>query len=440
MDASKLAEILSDRDTTQREQLEYLSGHWTSLFARMSNDELLVCLRIVRKHFKSKKLITRRDQLIGGWRRDGLDGAAPLPKPRPVEPPADPQAQLAVDPESHRHPGLEAKVAANPTSDSAYLVYRDWLETRGQVEEGRVLMGPLADCEDMLTEVEWRCGFIRSCTVKYTMARYDGDLPDLSIEQVLAWLLDDPGPGRLVKHLVIGLARHDANNYGGACEVIGRHPRPLLRELSIGQFNSDECELNWSTIGDASSIWSALKQLRKLLLRAGSMELGGIYLPELRELETVTGGMSDAALLAITRATWPQLERLSLQIGASHQGAATDVALLDPLLEGRGFPRLGELGVTNCEFTDAVCDRLADAPILAQLHTLDLSMGTMTMRGVESLVEIERRGGFTKLERLIVEDNYLPAAAAVRLESMATHVVFGDQRESSGRYYASAYE
>lgn len=39
----------------------------------------------------------------------------------------------------------------------------------------------------------------------------------VSIEQVLGALLDDPGPGRLIERLIIGLALHDDNDDSGVC-------------------------------------------------------------------------------------------------------------------------------------------------------------------------------------------------------------------------------
>src|SRR5690606_12338791 len=138
---------------------------------------------------------------------------------------------------------------------------------------GRVSLGRLAECDDMLTGVEWRHGFIRSARVSYTHERFNNERPQVSIEQALGTLLDDPGPGRLIERLIIGLALHDDNDYSGVCEAIGAHLRPCLTELEIGDFGYEECELNWSTIGDASTLLPAVPNLRSLWLRAGAMQL-----------------------------------------------------------------------------------------------------------------------------------------------------------------------
>jgi hypothetical protein len=211
-----------------------------------------------------------------------------------------------------------------------------------------------------------------------------------------------------------------------------------LTELSLGDFGYEECELNWAEISDTKTLWPAVPRLRKLWLRAGTMQLDGIDLPELRELETITGGLPPEALAAIARADWPKLERLSLQIGCGHQDAATDVTLVEPLLAGARLPALTHLGLCNCEFTDELCERLASAAILPRLRSLDLSMGTMSIVGVQAL--LRSPAAFRHLESICVDDNYLPDDAEELLETLGPRIEFGEQREDDGDRYASAYE
>lgn len=436
--SSLLDRLLSDPNRSQREKLDLLRTNWRAELERLDDEALLDSLRAIRKGLNSKRLRTHVDAFIGALRRDGADGSAPLPEPARVDAPSITPAD-GEPPNPHRNADFEAKLAADPRDAATYLVYRDWLEGQGFVHEGRVTLGPLRDCEDMLDELEWRQGFIRAATVRYTSARFNGERPDVGIEQVLEWLLDDPGPGRFLERLTIGLARHDDNDYTRVCQIIGARLRPALLELMIGDFSYEECELNWSSIHDASRLWRALPRLRKLHLRAGSMGLDGIDLPQLRELETTTGGLASEPLSAIANANWPELERLSLQIGRADQDAATDIELVEPLLAGTKLPMLRHLGLCNCEFTDELCEQLGTARILPQLRSLDLSMGTMSMDGVQAL--LRRREAFAKLERIDVDDNYLPEQARALLESLGPTIDFGSQRVDAGAgRYASAYE
>src|SRR5690606_5080059 len=139
---------------TQREKLELLVTNWRRELERLDDDELHESLRAIRKAINSKKLRKQVDALIGELRRDGAAGDAPLPKPtkRAAVPAKPDQARSADD---HRNPELEAMIAANPHDGDSYLVYRDWLESRGLTEGDRLTLGPLADCDDMLGELDW---------------------------------------------------------------------------------------------------------------------------------------------------------------------------------------------------------------------------------------------------------------------------------------------
>lgn len=439
---------MDDPELAQRGKLGLLDERWRPSLSAMDDGALLWCLRLIYRKINSKKLRAERDAMIADLRRDGLSVGEPLPKPKPKPTPEPelPSASASTDhPEpEHRNRALEDELTAalvrGEGQGGIYAVYRDWLETRGLTEDGRVTLGPLAGCEDMLTAVEWHMGFIRSCHLKYTLARFNGDLPQMSLAGALELLLDDPGPGRFVQTLTLGLAVHDANDYAEACAVIGRRSRPALRSLEIGDFGYEECELNWSSISDTHTLWPALPQLETLSLRAGTMNLEGIDLPTLRSFTTVTGGLSDRALTAVCSAAWPALERLSLQVGQSGQGASTDVLTLEPLLLGERAPLLTHLGILNCEFTDALCARLPGTPLLARLRSLDLSMGTMTLAGAQALAAAGP--ALAHLEFIDVDDNYLPEAARPLLAGLQPEIRFGEQRsdEGSGHYYASAFE
>jgi uncharacterized protein (TIGR02996 family) len=461
---------------TQREILKTLREGWLAGLRALSDEDLLPVLHQIRKTLNSKKLVAERDALLGELRRDGQAGGAALPKPvvpaalaAPVEVVPDP-GQAVTRP--GRHPELEAAIEADPDAREAYLVYGDWLEAQGdprgkliaiQHELGKRkgdhallraqgellaaerarLLGPLADCDDLLLEVEWHLGFIRRCKVRTSLDRHEGDRDrSMTVERVLHHLLDDPGPGRFLQQLTVGLVTFEDNSYQGVAERLSAYLRPTLRGLFLGDFGYEETELNWSTIGDLSCLWPAVPRLEKLTLRSGSMTLGAIELPELRELTTITGGLGSDSVRAIAGASWPRLERLALQIGRVGEGATGDAGDLAPLLEARAVPRLRHLGIMNCELTDELCDRLPGSKVLPQLTGLDLSMGTMSDAGAELLVA--QRSALAHLELLDVSDNYLSARGIALLEeAFPESLVVGEQRDDGGdprNRYASAFE
>lgn len=67
-------------DRSQRETLAAVDSELGSRLATASGAELLTALHAIRGALKSKKLVARRDELIGGWRDDGQPGSAPLAK------------------------------------------------------------------------------------------------------------------------------------------------------------------------------------------------------------------------------------------------------------------------------------------------------------------------------------------------------------------------
>jgi len=369
---------------------------------------------------------------------------------------------------------LEAAIAADPDAREGYLVLGDWLQERGDPRGELIaigaelakspfdaamqrnhaahlaahpeLLGPLQGCLDVVTELDWYCGFIRGCRVAYTKDRFNapsparrkpGDLEDVAIADVIGWLLDDPAPGRFLQHLVVGLVRQDANQYDTITEVLARRPRPTLRSLTLGDFARDECELNWSDLGDLSRLWAAVPELERLVLRGGTMGLGGIQLPVLQELTTITGGLDAGSARAIADAEWPALTKLSLQYGPESDAGFDAIA---PLLAGAHLPRLRHLGITNFGDTDAVCEALPRAAILPRLAVLDLSMGTMSEAGLAAL--LRDAGKLAHLERIELDDNYLPATARARLAAVLPNVRFGTQREldDGEQRHASAFE
>jgi hypothetical protein len=247
-----------------------------------------------------------------------------------------------------------------------------------------------------MTNVEWHMGFIKSCRLAYTMERFRGLGSHDLIERALGWLVDDPAPGRFLQHLTVGLIVHDANMYTRVGALLAKRRR-TLRSLFLGDFDPDECELNWASIGDVSSLWAAVPDLQHLTLRSGDMVIGPLHLPKLESLDIITGGLDVKSLGHIAAAEWPSLAKLIVQTGAEGVGSPDALA---PLWSGERVPKLRHFGITNCTFTDSVVALLAESKLLAQLEVVDLSMGTL---GEPGFATLERhRDRFAHLQRLVL--------------------------------------
>jgi uncharacterized protein (TIGR02996 family) len=469
VDAEALCAWLRSDQLPQRDRLAVLERDHVPAILAMHDDDHRQVVREIKKRLGSPKLASQVAALISRLTSEHV----PNPPPRPA-PASEPEPELEPEPantpagdDGHRAE-LEAALAADPEARDAYLVYGDFLEAQGDPFGALVaigaelaknpghkamraahaehlaahadrLLGPLATCSDLF-EAEWHLGFVRKARLRYTSERFNGELPSVDLEAVLGWLLDEPGPGRFLQDLTVGLVRHDDNVYAGVAGVIARRPRPALRRLFLGAFDRDECELNWTSTGDLSPLWPAVAELRELTLRAGSMQLGPIHLPKLEKLATITGGLDEISLGHIAAASWPALRALSLHVGRGREGAATEAHVLAPLLTGERVPRLAELGIVNCELADELLASLALSPLLPRLTSLDVSMSTMSLAGVET---IERNAPAFAHLALNVDDNYLPREAEPRLRACVARLSFGTQRDDGGdpeERYAAFYE
>ena len=178
-------------------------------------------------------------------------------------------------------------------------------------------------------------------------------------------------------------------------------------------------------------------ELRELRVRGGKVELGKIDLPELRAFTVETGGLPLGAVKSIVNAKWPKLEALEIWFGQDNYGAKGGVKDLKPLLDGEGVPNLRKLGLRNAEFTDALCEVLPEAKVLAQLQELDLSMGTMTDAGAHVLAT--NPTVFRRLKTLDVSENFLTKEGQKRVATAAQSVISGKQRvpyDEDSRYAA----
>ncbi|MEO8705571.1 MAG: hypothetical protein ABI867_36410 [Kofleriaceae bacterium] len=450
MTADELCEWLRDGRTSQREKLDAIDTHIAAIRALHDDDHARV-IRELKKRLKSPKLDGELAALVALLvDRPANPRVQPgVPKPRPA---------MSII-EGDQRSQLEAAILADPTTRDSYIVLGDWLEAHGDPQGALVtigqelaknpghkamlaahaahlkahaaaILGPLAGCA-AVSQLDWFMGFIKSARVSQRASP-----PVPTVEAILDWLLDEPGPGRFLQDLTIGLVG-GASKYDAATAALARRRR-ALRTLFIGEFAQEECELNWTDLGDLTPLWPMVPELRELTLRGGTMAIGSIDLPKLETLTTITGGLPHDSLAAIAAASWPALHTLSLHVGMQSEGAAGDVSVLAPLLAGDRVPKLRTLGIVNCEFVDELLVLLAESPLLPRLEALDVSLGTMSDAGVQTLLQHADR--FAHL-RVNVEDNYLPADAHDRLSERIQHVHFGAQRVTwNGARYASMCE
>lgn len=248
------------------------------------------------------------------------------------------------------------------------------------------------------------------------------DYDDGSVEDfvdVMRKLADEPAAAEL-QALVIGAWGEDTHEGGdpivaGLVEIAPKLPQ--LRALFVGDIISEECEMSWIQQGDWGLLAGAYPKLEHLRVR-------GLVTPSPFQSETLRSlvvqcGLPREAARRICAADLPNLEHLELWLGTPNYEGDVQVEDLGPLLAGKVFPKLRYLGLRNAEIADAVCEALADAPIVERLEALDLSLGALSDAGGQALLS---NPALSKLKRLDLHYNFLSDAVRQQLAALEPEV------------------
>lgn len=203
---------------------------------------------------------------------------------------------------------------------------------------------------------------------------------------------------------------------------------PQLTKLFIGDMGFEECEVSWINQTNLSPLLAAFPNLKSLSIK-GSQELSlqPLVHESLEELVIICGGLPKSVLQEITNARLPELRKLELYLGVEDYGFDGGIEDVLPLLKGDLFPKLTYLGLKDSEIQDEIAIAAADAPILDQLNTLDLSYGTLTDEGGEALLASAR---IKQLKQLDLSYHYMSDELVLRWQQSGMSVDVKDQQES----------
>ncbi|MFJ4846477.1 MULTISPECIES: STM4015 family protein [unclassified Streptomyces] len=197
---------------------------------------------------------------------------------------------------------------------------------------------------------------------------------------------------------------------------------PALRALFLADVTSEECEISWVPLTDVTPVLERFPLLEELGVRGGGSHGAGeepltlrpVRHEALRVLRFESGGLPGQVVRAVGASDLPALERLELWLGVSNYGGDATVADLAPLLAGGRHPDLRHLGLQDSELQDEIAAAVASAPVVAQLESLSLSMGTLTDTGAEALLNGQP---LTHLKRLDLHHHFLSEAVAERVRA-----------------------
>ena len=368
---------------------------------------------------------------------------------------------------------LDAILAAPDEVDN-YLVYADWLQSRGDPRGELIALQHAAETTDAPDvrrradelfknqrraflsdeladavaharlrhgsyrqglELRWRRGFIERAWLGRLASAAMSDA-----RAVLDALLAHPS-ARLLRELVLDIPIWDRwINFDQLHDALAACATPPpLRRLQIGDFvertpgyRYPDRDISAVELGDLGALWPRYPQLVEIELQGCHLDLGTIDSPALRSFELCSSTVSDANLAALRA---PALERLVLWLGDGEYGGGVTRRALNDLLR-TAPPTLRELGIMNTDHADVVAELLARLPLAGQLRVLDLSLGTLTDTGARWL---ERRA-FPQLEELRVQRSYISPAAIRTLEAAFPRVAAESQRDSAATRYVSVSE
>ncbi|MFO7565547.1 MAG: WGR domain-containing protein [Enhygromyxa sp.] len=364
------------------------------------------------------------------------------------------QAKAKTASAASRNPELEAAIVATPDDPSVWAVYFDWLAEQGdpwgergqlalaldkakgaaktkltkQLEEfdqargealyGKSLLGLMkkADFAEV-AQLSDRYGLLWTASVKSPEYEWSGTAPNT----VLGALVKSPA-ARLLSSINIGLMdwEYPVGLQKGVDAISKAGKLEALRSLFVGDFEyPDEQEISWVEVGKVGKLLPIAPKLRTLHLRGGGIELGKLEHPTLEHLLIETGGLPRGAVASVGKCRLPALTSMEVWLGCDEYGGDGNVGQLAELFKGEGVPKLAHLGLKNCEWQDDIAVALAKSDLLAQLESVDLSMGTLHGPGVEAI--LANAAKFKHLKRLDLSQNFLSDEQIARLRE-----AFGD--------------
>jgi hypothetical protein len=258
--------------------------------------------------------------------------------------------------------------------------------------------------------------------------RYSWDTEE-NIEPLLEKFLQDSQINR-VEALTIGMVSEvfetEHSQYIVDYLVNAKNKLTNLKAIFIGDITQDESEISWISHDNISPVLTAYPNLEVLQIRGGEgLGFSPIQHSNLQALIVETGGLSRSTIDNLSKLELPNLQHLELWLGSEYYGGTSTVEDLNWILSGKVSEKLIYLGLKNSQYSDAIATASIDAPIMEQIKVLDLSMGTLSDRGLEELLKCR---ALAQLDILNVANNYLSQNAIAKLQQLNVRVISDEQK------------
>jgi hypothetical protein len=198
--------------------------------------------------------------------------------------------------------------------------------------------------------------------------------------------------------------------------VEARDRLPALRALFLGDMTYEEAEISWIIQSDVTPLLENFPELTWFGVRGGTgLGFTPLRHERLRTLVVESGGLPAGVVRNIAASDFPALENLDLWLGTDEYGGNSGPADVQPILDGARLPSLRYLALRNSVVQDELAQALSEAPVVARLEVLDLSMGTLSDVGAAALLAGRP---LTHLRKLDLHHHYIGAESQARLREM----------------------
>ena len=201
-----------------------------------------------------------------------------------------------------------------------------------------------------------------------------------------------------------------------------------IKSLFVGDMDFEECEVSWIIQGDYEKVIGALPNLEKLTIKGSTdLSLGKVAHDKLESLEIICGGLPSEVIKSIQEAKLPSLKSLQLYLGEENYGFDGDADTIKELLEHSDFPKLEHLGICDSDIQDAVTEVVLDSKYMKQITSLALSMGTLTDKGGQLL--LEKMPAFGNIKTLDLHYHFMSDEMMKDLEKLPMEVDVDEQNQ-----------
>lgn len=218
-----------------------------------------------------------------------------------------------------------------------------------------------------------------------------------------------------------------------------------IKALFIGDGEYREYMKTRLSLGGITPILYAYPQLEVLQVHACLWDNSEVSKPlkheSLKTLIIETANISNKAISEIGKLILPALEYLELWFGRGPEHSINQV--IDSLLSifsGGSSPNLTYLGLRSSEYADEIAFYVTESLIIKSLKVLDLSMGNLTDKGVEFLLNSP---AVDKLHTLNISNNCISSAMIEKISQLNCQVIVepqGDIEPYFGYRYCALYE